>query len=145
MFYYYKFIMWNSSFCFIISIGFSFTPIGFYCVFVFFAGSNHLDEYFIYLPPELCQLKIIGFSKDIGSSISLLPSIMHRLENLLVAIELKKLLSDSFSEGSEVTTDRVRHYFTASYLSWVIHNQPGELLSIYKWTSVHINMCESWL
>jgi endoribonuclease Dicer len=52
-------------------------------------GSREQPEYFIDLSPELCQLKIIGFSKDIGSSISLLPSIMHRLENLLVAIELK--------------------------------------------------------
>lgn len=62
------------------------------------------------MPPELCQLKILGFSKDIGSSISLLPSLMHRLENLLVAIELKNELSASFPEGSEVTACRVRHY-----------------------------------
>ncbi|XP_024022600.1 dicer-like protein 4 isoform X1 [Morus notabilis] len=67
------------------------------------SASSHLDEYFIYLPPELCQLKIIGFSKDIGSSISLLPSFMQHLENLLVAIELKNELSVSFPEGSEVT------------------------------------------
>ena len=72
--------------------------------------SNQLDEYFNYLPPEVCQLKIIGFSKDIGSSISLLPSVMHRLENLLVAIELKNMLSISFPEASEVTAQRVRRY-----------------------------------
>ncbi|XP_012071444.1 dicer-like protein 4 isoform X2 [Jatropha curcas] len=73
---------------------------------------QELEEYFIDLPPELCELKIIGFSKDIGSSISLLPSIMHRLENLLVAIELKSLLSDSFSEGAEVTACRVLEALT---------------------------------
>ncbi|KAH9654546.1 Dicer-like protein 4 [Citrus sinensis] len=67
--------------------------------------SHELDEYFDDLPPELCQLKIIGFSKDIGSSLSLLPSIMHRLENLLVAIELKHLLSASFPEGAEVSAE----------------------------------------
>lgn len=66
-----------------------------------------LEEYFIDLPPELCQLKITGFSKDIGSSISLLPSIMHRLENLLVAIELKCMLAAAFPEGAEVTANRV--------------------------------------
>ncbi|KAL5547660.1 hypothetical protein UlMin_002891 [Ulmus minor] len=71
-----------------------------------------LDEYLSYLPPELCQLKILGFSKDIGSSISLLPSFMHRLESLLVAIELKSILSASFPEGSEVTTDRVLEALT---------------------------------
>ena len=70
--------------------------------------SRKLEEYFTDLPPELCQLKIIGFSKDIGSSISLLPSIMHRLENLLVAIELKKTFSAAFPEGAEITCNRVR-------------------------------------
>ncbi|XP_042508250.1 endoribonuclease Dicer homolog 4-like [Macadamia integrifolia] len=69
-------------------------------------------EHFVELPPELCQLKIIGFSKDIGSSLSLLPSIMHRLENLLVAIELKEMLSASFQEASEVTTSRVLEALT---------------------------------
>ncbi|KAG6676656.1 hypothetical protein I3842_15G163400 [Carya illinoinensis] len=69
--------------------------------------SHELEEYFIDLPPELCHLKIIGFSKDIGSSISLLPSIMHRLENLLVAIELKHTFSSAFPEGAEVTCHRL--------------------------------------
>lgn len=75
-------------------------------------ASNHLDEYFICLPPELCQLKIIGFSKEIGSSISLLPSLMQRLENLLVAIELRNELSVSFPEGSEVSAFRVLEALT---------------------------------
>lgn len=60
------------------------------------------------LPPELCSLKIVGFSKDIGSTLSLLPSLMHRMENLLVAIELKEVLSSSFPEASEIRADRVR-------------------------------------
>lgn len=60
------------------------------------------------LPPEMCTLKIFGFSKDIGSTLSLLPSLMHRLENLLVAIELKDLLSASFPEGSKIRADCVR-------------------------------------
>lgn len=66
-----------------------------------------LDEYFIDLPPELCELKILGFSKDIGSSMSLLPSVMHRLENLLVAVQLKDRFTSSFPEGAEVTASRV--------------------------------------
>lgn len=74
--------------------------------------TQELDEYFIDMPAELCELKIIGFSKDIGSSVSLLPSIMHRLENLLVAIELKSLLSASFSEGAEVSAFRVLEALT---------------------------------
>ncbi|KAM5548130.1 dicer-like protein 4 [Rosa sericea] len=74
--------------------------------------AQQLDEYFIYIPPELCELKVIGFSKDIGSSVSLLPSIMHRLENLLVAIELKHVLCTSFPEGAEVTSQRVLEALT---------------------------------
>ncbi|KAJ6382268.1 hypothetical protein OIU77_030837 [Salix suchowensis] len=73
---------------------------------------QELDEHFVDLAPELCELKIIGFSKDFGSSISLLPSIMHRLENLLVAIELKCILSASFSEGDKVTAHRVLEALT---------------------------------
>lgn len=42
---------------------------------------------------------------------SLLPSIMHRLENVLVAIELKDILSKSFAEGTVVTAERVRHSY----------------------------------
>lgn len=64
-------------------------------------------EHFIELPPEICQLKVSGFSKDIGSSLSLLPSIMHRLESLLVAIELRDKLAASFPQGAEVTADSV--------------------------------------
>ncbi|PIA45697.1 hypothetical protein AQUCO_01600137v1 [Aquilegia coerulea] len=70
-------------------------------------GARELEEHFVELPPELCSLKILGFSKDIGSSLSLLPSLMHRLENLLVAIELKSVFSNSFVEGSQVTAHRV--------------------------------------
>lgn len=84
----------------------------------FWAETQELDEYFIDMPAELCELKIIGFSKDIGSSVSLLPSIMHRLENLLVAIELKSLLSASFSEGAEVSAFRVRPYCRSNYFNY---------------------------
>ncbi|CAK9179473.1 unnamed protein product [Ilex paraguariensis] len=77
-----------------------------------YTESRDKEEHFVELPPEICQLKVIGFSKDIGSSLSLLPSIMHRLESLLVAIELKKRFSDSFPEGAEVTADRVLEALT---------------------------------
>uniref|UniRef100_A0A5B7C289 Putative dicer-like protein 4 isoform X2 n=1 Tax=Davidia involucrata TaxID=16924 RepID=A0A5B7C289_DAVIN len=74
--------------------------------------SREKEEHFIELPPEICQLKITGFSKDIGSSLSLLPSIMHRLESLLVAVELKHRLSASFPEGALVTVDHVLEALT---------------------------------
>jgi endoribonuclease Dicer len=64
-------------------------------------------EHFVELPPELCSLKIIGFSKDMGSSLSLLPSLMYRLENLLVAIELKDVMSSYFPEASQISASGV--------------------------------------
>ncbi|XP_013667310.2 dicer-like protein 4 isoform X1 [Brassica napus] len=73
---------------------------------------NELEEYFIEIPPELSQLKIKGLSKDIGSSLSLLPSVMHRMENLLVAIELKHMLSASIPEIAEVSGHRVLEALT---------------------------------
>ena len=66
-------------------------------------------EHFVELPPELCSLKIIGFSKDMGSSLSLLPSLMCRLENLLVAIELKDLMLSYFPEASQISASGVSH------------------------------------
>ncbi|GLU01387.1 hypothetical protein SLE2022_186970 [Rubroshorea leprosula] len=76
------------------------------------AEAHELDEFFYDLPPELCHLKILGFPKDVGSSLYLLPSVMHRLENLLVAIELKTVLSTSFPEAAEVKADTVLEALT---------------------------------
>lgn len=76
------------------------------------AEANDLDEFYYNLPPELCHMKIIGFSKDVGSSLTLLPSIMHRLENLLVAVELKHVLSASFPEAAVVSAERVLEALT---------------------------------
>lgn len=64
------------------------------------------------LPPELCSLKIIGFSKDMGSSLSLLPSLMYRLENLLVAIELKDVMSSYFPEASQISASGILESLT---------------------------------
>ncbi|CAI9097482.1 OLC1v1033915C1 [Oldenlandia corymbosa var. corymbosa] len=77
-----------------------------------YSEQREKEEHMIELPPEICQLKVVGFSKDIGSSLSLLPSIMHRLEGLLVATELKNKLSASFPEGAEITVDHVLEALT---------------------------------
>ncbi|KAF6147407.1 hypothetical protein GIB67_016764 [Kingdonia uniflora] len=101
--------------------------------------ARELEDHFVEIPPELCSLKIIGFSKDIGSSLSLLPSITHRLENILVAIELKHLFSSSFPEGSHVSASRrleflgdaVLDYLITSYLYSVYPKlKPGQLTDL---------------
>ncbi|XP_006653591.1 endoribonuclease Dicer homolog 4 [Oryza brachyantha] len=73
---------------------------------------RELTEHFVELPPELCSLKVIGFSKDMGSSLSLLPSLMYRLENLLVAIELKDVMSSSFPEASKISASGILEAIT---------------------------------
>lgn len=83
-------------------------------MFIFSTDLHELEEYFIDIPPELCHLKVVGFSKDMGSSWSLLPSLMHRLENLLVAIQLKDRLSNAFPEGNKVKAQRVFYIITCS-------------------------------
>ncbi|AQK44779.1 dicer-like 103 [Zea mays] len=74
--------------------------------------ARELMEHFVELPPELCSLKIIGFSKDMGSSLSLLPSLMYRLENLLVAIELKDVMSSYFPEASQISASGILESLT---------------------------------
>ncbi|CAN6228788.1 unnamed protein product [Urochloa humidicola] len=73
---------------------------------------RELMEHFVELPPELCSLKITGFSKDMGSSLSLLPSLMCRLENLLVAIELKDVMLSCFPEASQISASGILEALT---------------------------------
>jgi endoribonuclease Dicer len=94
------------------------------------AESREKEEHFVELPPEICQLKIIGFSKEIGSSLSLLPSIMRRLESLLVAIELKNRLASSFPEGSQVSTYRVLEALTTEKCSEHFSLERLEILGV---------------
>lgn len=75
-------------------------------------GDGAKEEKFVELPAELCYIKLTGFSSPLASAVSLLPSMMHRLENLLVAIELKELLTASFPEGSQITASRVLEAIT---------------------------------
>ncbi|KAM7268329.1 hypothetical protein ACFE04_010495 [Oxalis oulophora] len=71
--------------------------------------TSHVDHCY---QTWMLELKILGFSKDIGSSLSLLPSLMHHLQNLLVAIELKQRLCVEFPEAAEVTIPRVLEALT---------------------------------
>ncbi|RCV34474.1 hypothetical protein SETIT_7G162200v2 [Setaria italica] len=73
---------------------------------------RELMEHFVELPPELCSLKITGFSKDMGSSLSLLPSLMCHLENLLVALELKDVMLSYFPEASQISASGILEALT---------------------------------
>jgi hypothetical protein len=48
-----------------------------------------------------------GISCGLANGASLLPSFMHRLEGLLLAIQLRKTLSQSYPEASQVSANLV--------------------------------------
>lgn len=110
-----------------------------------YAESREKEEHFIELPPEICQLKIIGFSKDIGSSLSLLPSFMHRLESLLVAIELKDRLCSSFPEGNDVSASRVSIYSCFISLNdYLLGHMPSTVSSSARDSLICFNITSLW-
>lgn len=60
------------------------------------------------LPPELCHLIIAPISVDTVYSYSFAPSIIHRLESLLLAANLKRMLLDHCILNSDIPTMKVR-------------------------------------
>lgn len=72
------------------------------CVFLF-TESSHTVE----LPPELCSVIISALSISSLYSFSFVPSIMHRLESLLVAAILKKMILDHCSQNFTIPTIKV--------------------------------------
>lgn len=64
-------------------------------------------EQLVELPLELCKVMVRGISCGLANGASLLPSFMHRLEGLLLAIQLRKTLSQSYPEASQVSANLV--------------------------------------
>ncbi|KAL3680222.1 hypothetical protein R1sor_023178 [Riccia sorocarpa] len=73
-----------------------------------------LEETLVELPPEVCKMRVLGFTTESANTLSLLPSVMHRLEYLLIAVELQKVLLDAFTEASKVSLMRVFQALTTA-------------------------------
>ncbi|TKY61271.1 Endoribonuclease Dicer-like 2 [Spatholobus suberectus] len=64
------------------------------------------------LPPELCSVIMSPISVSTIYSFSFIPSIMHRLESLLVAFNLKKMLLDQCTQN-DIPVSKVLQVITA--------------------------------
>ena len=59
------------------------------------------------LPPELCDIILSPFSISTLYSYTFIPSLMHRLESLLVAVNLKKMYSDHCKQNVDIPLMKV--------------------------------------
>ncbi|CAM6115089.1 unnamed protein product [Calypogeia fissa] len=76
------------------------------------SGSVSKPEKVVELPPELCCLKVLGFSSQVFNTLSLIPSFMHRLEKFLLATELHKELGTAFPEAAKVSPKTILQALT---------------------------------
>jgi len=65
--------------------------------FMFFI--SEASKAFVELPPELCSIIMSPIKDSIIYSFSFIPSIMHRIESLLVAFNLKKMHLDHCAQN----------------------------------------------
>lgn len=73
-------------------------------ILLFVAPSNSSVE----LPPELCSIIMSLVPYGTLYSFSYVPSIMHRIESLLIAANLKKMVQDHCMQNVSIPTAKVR-------------------------------------
>lgn len=61
------------------------------------------------LPPELCSIVMSPISINTFYSFSFVPSIMHRVESLLIAANLKKMHLDHCTQNDVIPISKVRY------------------------------------
>ncbi|KAF5745855.1 endoribonuclease Dicer 2-like [Tripterygium wilfordii] len=66
------------------------------------------------LPPELCHIIMSPISISTFYSFSFVPSIMHRLESLLIAVNLKKMHRDHSSQNISIPTIKILEAITTN-------------------------------
>ncbi|MBA0550596.1 hypothetical protein Golob_021531, partial [Gossypium lobatum] len=83
---------------------------------------------FVELPPELCDVIMSPISISTFYSFTFLPSIMHRLESLLLATILKKMLLDHFVHNVAIPTMKVLEAITTKKCLESFHLESLETL-----------------
>ncbi|KAJ4721644.1 Endoribonuclease Dicer-like [Melia azedarach] len=68
----------------------------------------------VQLPPELCRLIMSPVSVSTIYSFTFVPSIMHRLQSLLLAVNLKKMLLDHCTQNLDIPTVKVLEAITTT-------------------------------
>ncbi|KAL2341557.1 hypothetical protein Fmac_009497 [Flemingia macrophylla] len=82
---------------------------------------------FVELPPELCSIVMSPLRDSIIYSYSFIPSIMHRIESLLGAFNLKKMHLDHCSQN-EIQTNKVLEAITTKSCNETFHYESLETL-----------------
>ncbi|XP_073037868.1 endoribonuclease Dicer homolog 2-like [Primulina eburnea] len=90
--------------------------------------TKELSNSSVELPPELCSIIMSPVSISTLYSFSFLPSIMHRIESLLVAANLKNLQADSSVKNVFIPTITVLEAITTKKCQEKIHLESLETL-----------------
>ncbi|KAJ1414388.1 Ribonuclease III domain [Sesbania bispinosa] len=85
------------------------------------------SKVFVELPPELCSIIMSPISDSIIYSFSFIPSIMHRLESLLGAFNLKQMHLDHCMQN-EIQTFKVLEAITSKRCKETFHYESLETL-----------------
>lgn len=70
------------------------------------------EKSLVELPPEVCRIEFSGFYDDLINAAVILPSVLHKLESILVATQFHKFLSSQFPEGSQVSIEKTLEALT---------------------------------
>ncbi|GAV83983.1 DEAD domain-containing protein/Helicase_C domain-containing protein/Ribonuclease_3 domain-containing protein/PAZ domain-containing protein/dsRNA_bind domain-containing protein [Cephalotus follicularis] len=104
-----------------------------------FTVQNYLDRYrqekgkettnaYVELPPELCCIFMSPISINTFYSFTFVPSIMHRLESLFIAVNLKKMLLDHCTQNVVIPTIKVLEAITTKKCQEKFHLESLETL-----------------
>ncbi|BBH06838.1 dicer-like 2 [Prunus dulcis] len=98
--------------------------------------SNHTS---VELPPELCSIIMSPISVSSLYSFSFIPSIMHHLEALLLAVNLKKFVLDNCMQNIIIPTTKVLEAITTKKCQEKFHLESLEALgdSFLKYAASH--------
>ncbi|KAJ9703323.1 hypothetical protein PVL29_004924 [Vitis rotundifolia] len=88
---------------------------------------KELSNTTVELPPELCVIFMSPISISIIYSFSLIPSIMHRIESLLLAVNLKKIHLD-YCKQNDIPTFKVLEAITTKHCQEGFHLESLETL-----------------
>ncbi|KAB5538633.1 hypothetical protein DKX38_016166 [Salix brachista] len=80
------------------------------------------------LPPELCDIILSPFSISTLYSYTFIPSLMHRLESLLVAVNFKKMYSDHCMQDVDIPVMKVLEAITTKKCQEKFHLESLETL-----------------
>ncbi|KAL0358761.1 UNVERIFIED_CONTAM: Endoribonuclease Dicer2 [Sesamum angustifolium] len=80
------------------------------------------------LPPELCEIIMSPIPVSTFYSFSFLPSVMHRIESLLIAANLKRMLTDHCMQNVVIPTLMVLEAITTKKCQEKIHLESLETL-----------------